>query len=169
MSPASTVIPRPDDGAAAASPRPWKVLVVDDDEGVLAVTRLALREMKFDGALLALYCAGSLASAEELMAQVPEMDVVLLDVVMDTDDAGLRFVRYVRDTLRNSITRIILRTGQPGLVSPLELMANHEVDGYCTKADLTSLNLKLVVMTALRAARQIRELSAAVAARNARP
>jgi len=39
---------------------------------------------------------------------------VLLDVIMETDQAGLDLVEFIRDTLKNETVRIILRTGQPG-------------------------------------------------------
>ena len=33
---------------------------------------------------------------------------------METDDAGLRLVKRIREELKNQLVRIVLRTGQPG-------------------------------------------------------
>jgi hypothetical protein len=48
---------------------------------------------------------------------------VLLDVVMETADAGLLLVDYIRRELGLSATRIVLRTGQPGYAPEHETLA----------------------------------------------
>ena len=148
-------------GDLAPAARPWQILVVDDDDGVLAVTRLTLRDLKFDGRPMALHCVTSAAAAREAMTRIPDMDVILLDVVMESETAGIEFADWVRDTLGNATARIIIRTGQPGTISPLELLAQHQIDGYCAKSDLSSIDLKLTVLGSLRTVRLIRQLQAA--------
>ena len=65
------------------------------------------------------------------------MSLVLLDVVMETVDAGLKLVNIIRNDLHNSSLRIVLRTGQPGY-APEQLVSNEFViDGYTTKSKLT--------------------------------
>ena len=149
-----------DDSPSGASRPAWNVLVVDDDQGVIDVTRLALSGLCFEGRPVVVHGALSARQARESLEQLPSVEVILLDVVMESDDAGLKFVQHVRNELGNSTTRIILRTGQPGLASPLELATLYEIDGYFAKTSLTALELKVAVVTALRAVRQVRGLSA---------
>src|SRR5690242_1954294 len=104
-----------DDGGATSAAKAWKVLVVDDDKEVHAVTRLALGDFSFASAPLEFLHAYSAADAQSLLVDHPDTALILLDVVMETDHAGLDFASFVRKDLRNHFVRIILRTGQPGL------------------------------------------------------
>ena len=99
----------PDSGGAC-----WRILIVDDEPDVHEVTLLALRDVIIEGRSLSFLHARSAAEAETLLRHEHDIAVVLLDVVMETEDAGLRLVRFLRDELVNRATRIILRTGQPG-------------------------------------------------------
>ena len=91
------------------------VLVVDDDETVIQVTRLVLSRFRFDNHALELIVAYSGAEAIKILSQRDDIAIVLLDVVMESDDSGFEVITYIRNQLHNYITRILLRTGQPGL------------------------------------------------------
>src|SRR5918995_1310760 len=97
----------------ATGPR-WKVAVIDDDPAVHDGTRFALYDYVLNGQGLEIVSAFSAAEGRELLRQNPDTAVVLLDVVMETDDAGLKLVEFIRNELKNETVRIILRTGQPG-------------------------------------------------------
>src|ERR671910_405884 len=99
--------------AASSAPR-WKVAVIDDDRAVHDGTRFALYDYVLNGQGLEIVSAFSAAEGRELLRQNPDTAVVLLDVVMETDDAGLKLVEFIRNELKNETVRIILRTGQPG-------------------------------------------------------
>src|SRR5687767_5445574 len=93
---------------------PWKLLVVDDEPEVHQVTRLVLSSFRFENRPIEFLSAHSAEQARAMLRDQPDIAVMLLDVVMETDQAGLDLVRYVRDELRNHFIRIVLRTGQPG-------------------------------------------------------
>jgi len=105
---------KPTPSAGSPEQRLWRVLIVDDDQDVHAVTRLALRNVSFKGRELELFSAYSGREAFEILRDTPDIALVLLDVVMETDDAGLLLARRIREELHNSIVRVVLRTGQPG-------------------------------------------------------
>src|SRR3954462_1740302 len=92
----------------------WKIAVIDDDPAVHDGTRFALYDYSLNGQGLEILSARSAAEGRELMRKHQNVAVILLDVVMETDDAGLRLVDYIRNELKNETVRIILRTGQPG-------------------------------------------------------
>lgn len=137
---------------------PWNVLVVDDDPEVLAVTHLGLRDFRFEGRPLRILEADSARAARECLLQEPDIALILLDVVMETDHAGLDLIRHVREDLRNAAVRIVLRTGQPGQAPALEVAERYQIDDYRTKTELTFERLQVLVTTALRNYGLVRQL-----------
>lgn len=144
--------------AAASSLPPWKVLVVDDEDDVHAVTRLVLSGFRYASRPLELLHARSAAEAEGLLDLHLDLAVVLLDVVMECDDAGLRLVRYIRETLQNRAVRIILRTGHPGQAPERQVMESYEINDYREKTELTTTRIYASLTSSLRSFQQICEL-----------
>ena len=130
--------------------RDWRVLIVDDDVEVHAVTRLILGKMRFKGRGIELLSAHSAAQARSLLEKERDIAVVLLDVVMETDDAGLRLVSVIRKELGNVATRIILRTGQPGQAPEEQVIVDYDINDYKAKSELTAQKLFTTVVAALR-------------------
>lgn len=133
----------------------WKVLIVDDEKEVHAVTRLALMELSFEQRGLEFLSAYSRSEAEQIVREHNDIALILLDVVMDTDDAGLKVTDYVRNTLNNRFSRIILRTGQPGQAPERAVVMHYDINDYKAKTELTSQKLYTAVMSALRSYRDI--------------
>ncbi len=150
------------DGAAEAGPvprtngaAPWCVAVVDDDEAVLHVTQFALDRVVIEGRPITLLSARSAAEARRLIAGRPDIACALIDVVMETDHAGLDLVEEIRTGMANDMIRIILRTGQPGSAPPLEVIQRYQIDDYREKTELTRTRLITSLTCALRAFRQL--------------
>jgi response regulator RpfG family c-di-GMP phosphodiesterase len=133
------------------SSKPWKVMIVDDEPEVHAITRLALSSVVFERRGLEFLSAHSGAQAKALMAEHPDTAIVFLDVVMETEDAGLDVVRYIRETLGNRMTRIILRTGQPGQAPERQVILEYDINDYKTKTEFTAQKLFTSVIAGLRA------------------
>ena len=138
----------------------WQVLVVDDDPEVHSVTRLALEGDEFDGKQVKLLSAYSAAEARAILSQNPDIALVLLDVVMETEHAGLDLVRYIREEQHNVAVRIVVRTGQPGQAPEWQVVAQYDIDGYITKTEITFHRLHTLVITALRTNHLLRRLEA---------
>ena len=134
---------------------PWTVLVVDDDEQVHEMTRLLLRDLDFDGRPFHCVSANSAAEAAAILDLSPNIPVALLDVVMETPDAGLRLVRHIREVQGNYRIRIILRTGQPGDAPERDVVLTHDINDYKSKAELTAQKMFTALISALRAWRDI--------------
>jgi DNA-binding MarR family transcriptional regulator/response regulator of citrate/malate metabolism len=129
----------------------WKILIVDDDVEVHEVTKLALSDFTFEDKTLTFISAYSAQEAKQLIQAHLDTAIVFLDVVMETEDAGLQVIPYIREELENPIVRIILRTGQPGQAPENVVAVNYGIDDYKTKTELTSQKLFITVVTALRA------------------
>lgn len=137
---------------------PYRVLVVDDDADMHTVTKLALKRMKFEGQRIELVSAHSAKEAFEYLKLHPQTAVILLDVVMETESAGLDAVRVIREEMNIHQSRIIMRTGQPGLAPEQKCIDEYDIDGYLPKAEVTRARLYSTVRTALRAYKQIIDL-----------
>jgi len=146
--------------AGAEAARPWRILLVDDDADVHESTAFALRSMQIMGRPLQLLHAHSAAEGLHLLRQTPDMAVILLDVVMESEHAGLEMVARVREELGMLHTRIVLRTGQPGQAPELETITRYDINDYRTKAELTRHKLCVTLTTSVRSYDQLRRLDA---------
>ena len=131
------------------------VLVVDDDDTVIQVTRLVLSRFRFDNHALDLICANSAKEAIEVLSSRDDIAIVLLDVVMESDDSGFEVVSFIRDQLSNYTTRILLRTGQPGLAPERQVINEYDINDYISKTEATTDRLNLSLVNALRSYRDI--------------
>lgn len=145
--------------ATPAAREPWRVLIADDDPEVHAVTRMVLGEFSFDDRPVELLHAYSGSEAVAMVKASRDLAVILLDVVMEQEDAGLRAVRTIRDELRRSDVRIVLRTGQPGHAPEQEVIRNYDINDYREKTELTANKLQTTLYTALRSYRDIQALA----------
>ncbi|CAA7627886.1 Signal transduction histidine kinase [Candidatus Terasakiella magnetica] len=152
------LILRPKPNASDQTParvEPWLVLVVDDDEQVHAMTEVILRDQTFDNRPFHCISALSAAEAAVILELSPDIPVVLLDVVMETPDAGLKLVHHIREDLENDEIRIILRTGQPGDAPERDVMLTYDINDYKSKAELTAQRLFTALVGAIRAWRDV--------------
>ena len=133
----------------------WKILVVDDEPEVHAVTKLALSDFTLNNVGLTFLSAYSGAEAIDIFREHSDIAVVLLDVVMESDDAGLIVADKIRNELNNQFTRIILRTGQPGQAPEKHVIVNYDINDYKSKTELTAQKLFTVMIAALRSYRDI--------------
>lgn len=141
----------PSETASAPEPEPWRILIVDDDVDVHVVTKFALSSANFQGRRLSFLHAYSGKEALAVLRDTPDIAMVLLDVIMETDDAGLRVARQVREELHNDLVRIVLRTGQPGQAFEHGVIVDYDINDYWCKADLTTRKLFTTVIASLRA------------------
>jgi len=144
----------------AADAPPWRVLVVDDDADVHEATEFALQGVPILGRPVAIEHASSAADALRLLSQSDEPAAILLDVVMETEDAGLELVSRIRDELKLLRPRIILRTGQPGRAPELDTVSKYDINDYKTKNELTRSKLCTTLTAALRSYDQLRRIDA---------
>jgi signal transduction histidine kinase len=142
-------------------PRPegsWLVAIVDDDKAVHEGTRFALYDYSLNGQGIEILSAYSAEQGRELMRTNPNVAVLLLDVVMETDDAGLSLVDYIRTQLKNETVRIILRTGQPGQAPERRVIVDYDINDYKAKTELTADKLFTALTAALRSYTQLQRM-----------
>ena len=145
----------------APASAPWQVLIVDDDLSVHQVTRLVMGDFVMDGRGVEFTDCYSAAEARVVLAAPNQFALILLDVVMETEHAGLDLVRHIRDELRNTNVRIVLRTGQPGQAPQALVIKTYDINDYREKTDLTHGKLTTVFYSTLRAYRDLMRLERA--------
>jgi signal transduction histidine kinase/DNA-binding NarL/FixJ family response regulator len=149
-----------DTGAAPESSpvRKWKIAVIDDDHAVHEGTRFALSDYSLNGQTLEILSAYSAAEGRALMRAHSDIAAVLLDVIMETDAAGLDLVEYIRNEIKNETVRIILRTGQPGQAPERRVIVHYDINDYKAKTELTADKLFTSLTAALRSYQQLERM-----------
>ncbi|NMH61471.1 bifunctional diguanylate cyclase/phosphodiesterase [Alteromonas ponticola] len=134
----------------------WNILIVDDDEEIHTVTRLALSDLIVHDRKLNFLHAYSAEQAKAILNEYGrEIAIILLDVVMETDDAGLHVVKFLREEMDLSEPRIILRTGQPGYAPEEHIIKAYDINDYKTKTELTRGKLLTAIISSIRSYQQI--------------
>lgn len=132
----------------------WEILVVDDEPDVLQITKMALRNVEVYGLPLKVRTASSAAEALEIVRQqppaAPTIAVAFVDVVMETDDAGLKLCEEIREASGNNVTQLYIRTGQPGVAPERAVMDRYDITGYFTKVEMTEEKLYSLVKSGVR-------------------
>jgi len=132
------------------TPAKWKVLMVDDEPEVHRTARMVLSDYSYKGIPLELIEAGSGEKAKEIIRKNPDTALILLDVVMESDEAGLRFIEYVREKLKNRIVQIVLKTGQAGRFPEREVVTDYDINNFFSKTELTADKMTTMITSALR-------------------
>lgn len=151
--------PSTDEQAQAATPAPWRVLIVDDDVDVHVVTKFSLSNACFQGRRLSFLHAYSGEEALTTLRNNPDVALVLLDVIMETSDAGLRVANQIRSELKNELVRIVLRTGQPGQALEHSIILDYDINDFWCKTDLTTRKLFTTVISSLRNFSELQRLT----------
>ena len=136
----------------------WRVLVVDDEPDVHAITRLVLRDTVFENRPVEFINAYSAAEAREILDKDHGIAAAIIDVVMETDDAGLKLAQWIREELKNNLVRIILRTGRPGEAPERSVILRYDINDYREKSELTDVRLLTMLVSALRGYRDLHML-----------
>lgn len=145
-------------GFAPHMGKPWKVMLVDDEQAIHDVTRLTLSGFSFDNRPLEFVSAYSGEEAKQAILDHPDTALILLDVVMESETAGLDVAQFIREEAGNSSVRIVLRTGQPGQAPERDVIARYDINDYKEKTELTSRKLSTLMYASLRSYRDIVEL-----------
>ncbi|GLX76839.1 3'3'-cGAMP-specific phosphodiesterase 2 [Thalassotalea insulae] len=133
----------------------WRILVIDDDESIHQITRLVLADAIIEHRSLDIVSVYSAKEARELLAIDNDFCMAFVDVVMETDHAGLELVEWIRKELRNQAIRLILRTGQAGTAPEAEVIKEFDINDYKEKTDFTAGKMTTTVYASIRAYRDI--------------
>ncbi|MGJ8680311.1 DUF3369 domain-containing protein [Paraglaciecola sp.] len=137
----------------------WKVLIVDDEPSIHDVTKFALKNFVFEGRELEFVHAYTGEEAKSILLKYDDFALAFIDVVMETDRAGLDLIQFIRSDLKNRMIRIVLRTGQPGEAPERKVMLDFDINDYKEKSELTTQKLFSTILTSLRSYRDLESLN----------
>ncbi|MBI9088113.1 MAG: response regulator [Desulfobacterium sp.] len=129
---------------------PWKIMIIDDEPDVHDITTTVLSDFTFDNRGIAFLNAYSSSQAVDLLEKNPDTALLMVDVVMETESAGLDLVHHVRETMENNLVQIAIRTGQPGQAPESDVVSRYQIDTYNAKTEMTAQKLISLVTIALR-------------------
>ena len=133
----------------------WRILVVDDDDSVHQITKLVLADAVVEGRKLELVSAYSSKEAQDILADDDSFCMAFVDVVMETDHAGLELVEWIRKVKCNQAIRLVLRTGQAGTAPEAKVIKEFDINDYKEKTDFTAGKMTTSVYASIRAYRDI--------------
>lgn len=136
----------------------WNILIVDDDEEVHVITKMVLKDFSYKNKKIKFFDAYNIDDTKEILNSKIEFSLVLLDIIMETDDAGLKLTKYIREDLNNSLIRIILRTGQPGSAPEEKIVIDYDINDYKEKTELTNVKLKSSIISCLRSFDELKKI-----------
>ena len=136
----------------------WNVLLVDDEPDVLTVSKLALRDVRVYDLPLRIHTAKNKTEAIELLntklatSGMPGglVAVAFIDVVMETEHAGLELCDHIRHTMKNWSSQLYIRTGQPGVAPERKVIDEYDISGYLTKVEATEQKLYTLIKSGIR-------------------
>lgn len=149
------VFDKEDDEKEETFEKTWDIIIADDDEEIHKVTKLVLGRENFEGRRFKFISAYTGEETKDVLRNNPEASMILLDVVMEEDDSGLKIAKFIREELGNNKLRIILRTGQPGCAPENIVIRQYDINDYKEKTELTSKKLLTTVLTAIRSYRDL--------------
>ena len=135
-----------------------KILIVDDDQSIHDITNMALESMNFADFELKVYSAYTSTEAKKILNENEDIALALIDVVMETPEAGLELVNYIRHELQNNFIRLIVRTGQANDFPPMHVIQHYDINDFKEKTELTLERLYTSIRTSIQQYGQLIEL-----------
>ena len=139
-----------DDKKSKAIKEVYKILIVDDDESVHTITNTALKTIHFEDFTIKAFSVYSAKEAKEVLANNNDFALALVDVIMETDEAGLELVDFIRNVLKNDVIRLVIRTGQAHTFSAMEVIARYDINDFKEKTEFTLESLFITIRSAIR-------------------
>lgn len=136
----------------------WKILIVDDEPDVHTITSIILKDIEFKGKKIKMINAYSLEQAIEILKNEKDIALAIVDIVMENKNDGFKLIQFIRETLKNRLMRIVVRTGQPGVAPPREIILKYDINDYREKSEFSSSALFTLVISKLREYSDLLEL-----------
>lgn len=133
----------------------WPILVVDDEPDVLAISKLIMKGIRCYGVPTKVFTCNSKAEAVKFMEKYAIsggsfISVAFIDVVMETNEAGLELCNYIRNDINNWETQLLIRTGQAATYTERSVIDQYEISGYISKVEENEDKLYSLVKSSIR-------------------
>ncbi len=130
--------------------RTWKILIVDDEQDIHKIIKMIFDNHKIDDMNLEIFSACNSDEAIFLLKENSDIAVALVDIVMETEDAGINCVRRIRNELKNDKIRLILKTGYPSQIPGPEILEAFDISMFKQETDLTTQIIIEMICTSIK-------------------
>lgn len=137
----------------------WTILIVDNNNFVYVIIKELLKDFKFEGKPLKILSANSSIEALDLLSKHKDIALILLDIFIEEENKGLKIVKYIRETIGDGTTRIILITGKGNNELEERAILNYDINGYEDKSEILSRKLHTIIVSELRSYRDVTHIS----------
>jgi CheY-like chemotaxis protein len=134
---------------AKESEEAWQVLVVDDDRDIHALTSIILNDFQHQNRPLEIHYARTTKQAMDVLSEKANIHLVLLDMVMEDRDSGLKIIQHIRTALKNSRTQVVVRTAVREMLPAQELIDKYQILDAKVKSDMTAHVFRETILQAL--------------------
>ncbi|BFM50202.1 EAL domain-containing protein [Marinomonas sp. THO17] len=127
-----------------------KVLSVEVDADYQTAFMNRLGSLHYDDKDVEFLKVSSASEAAAVIAENPDIAVIFLDVMLESERSGLDVVGAIREVIGNHLVRIVLLAGQPDVVLPDSVFKEYDIDDYWSKAELTQAHLQAIILRNIR-------------------
>lgn len=139
-------------------PDRWQVLIVDDDPNGHVMPQRALNELTFRRRKVEVIDAFSTGEALKKLEENADIAVAVVDIILQTEDEGLRLVRTIREEMGNRLIRIILRSGEERKFPESRLIIDYDINGYTGRSEDSAKQFLISIITAFRSYEHLRTI-----------
>jgi len=147
-------------GNVMMSEKYWEILVIDDDVAVHNIIEKELTKIFIHNKPVKSLHAHNAQEAKELLKNNLDTAIAFIDISMQTPDAGLKLVKYIRNELHNSNIRIVIIDSGNAPIPTDEIFDHYDINGYKEKEEIINGKFYLIIRNALKQYEQYKELKA---------
>ena len=140
------------------SEKSWKVLLVNDDISLHETIQNLINDIVVFGKKLNVLYANNAQEAQKILQKHTDITVAFIDIAMETPDAGLKLVKYTRETLQNHDIRICLVDSGDSPLPAHDIIEHYDINDFTDKICIQSTGFFTVVRTAIKQYQQFKAL-----------
>lgn len=133
----------------------WRILIAGDEEGVRETIKYALCDVEVCGRKIEFHDAYNSEMTLRLLESIPDVAVLLLDIVMEKANVGLDLISVIRNDLKMSDVRIVLRGDESNKIPSMDIIRDYDINDCQFKHELTQEKLFILMTSSIRAYKQI--------------
>ena len=123
--------------------------MVDDDRDIHALTSIILNDFQFQNKPLRIHYARTSEQALECIAQNPNIQLMLIDMVMEDKDSGMKIIQHLRDDLKNERAQIVVRTSVREMLPQQSFVEDYNILTCKIKSEMTAHVFREIILHAL--------------------
>lgn len=110
----------------------WNILIVDDEKNFAEDLKEEIGDYRFKGSTPNVAIAHSGFEAINILGQ-SEFALLIIDIIMETPDAGLHVIEFIRNKQKNSLMQIIVMTARPDIYEESDIISRYEIHSFIDK------------------------------------